>query len=210
MEGVAVEQWFWLVIAVWLFFLFLATCLEKTRKPLLILDINKLLVCRAFKPKMQDEFPSHMGYIKDATLLGQHYTWKRPYLDAFLEYAFQHYDIAIWSSAWRENVDKLCDFIFTPEQRSRLVFEWDQTKCDAVEPHPDPSERKPLFEKPLKRVWKEFPEYNRHNTLIFDDSQLKMRNNPPECVYQPNSWIVTQTEDYELSPEGGKIFKQLN
>ena len=99
--------------------------------------------------------------------------------------------------------------MFTPEQRSKLIFEWDQTKCVRVEPHPDPTETKPLFEKPLSRVWDEFSRYNEKNTIIFDDSPLKMRNNPPECAFQPDSWVVTQRKDDELSPGGGIIFKKI-
>lgn len=182
---------------------------SELRKPLLILDMNKLLVCRAFKPKLNEEFPDYVGYVHEATLLGKHYTWKRPHLDEFLQYAFEHFEVAVWSSAWRENVDKLCEFVFTPEQRALLLFEWDQTNCDCVEPHPDPAETKPLYEKPLQKVWKHFPKYDESNTIIFDDSPLKMRNNPPACVFQPSSWIVTQVNDRELSPDGGSIYKKL-
>jgi len=190
---------------------FIARYFEKKEigKPLLILDMNKLLVCRAFEPTLKEEFPSYLPYIKHATLLGQHYTWRRPYLAPFIEYALEHYDVAVWSSAQRKNVKKLCEFVFTPEQRSNLVFEWNQTQCNTVDPHPDPTETKPLFEKPLHRVWKEFPQYDKTNTLIFDDSPLKMRTNPPKCVYQPTSWIVSDTHDDELSPGGGTIFKKL-
>lgn len=110
---------------------------------------------------------------------------------------------------WQQNVDKLCDFVFTREQRSQLLFEWDQNTCVKVEPHPDPTENKPLFEKHLSRVWKEFPQYDKNNTIIFDDSLLKMRHNPSECVFIPDSWIVTQENDDELSPNGGLIFQRL-
>lgn len=182
---------------------------KKPQRKLLILDMNNLLVCRAFKFKMKEEFPSYIPYIESATLLGKHYTWKRPHLNEFLKYAFEHFDVAVWSSAMKENVSLLCEFIFTPEQRAKLLFEWDQTQCVRIEPHPNPTETKPLFEKRLTRVWNEFSEYTAKNTLIFDDSDLKMRNNPPGCTFLPSSWIVTQIHDHELSPNNGSIFTRL-
>lgn len=172
---------------------------------LLILDMNKLLVCRVYKPELDSKY---FPYVEEATTLGRHYTWKRPHLASFLEYAFEHFDVAVWSSAWKQNVDRLCEFVFTKEQRERLVFEWDQSQCEEVIPHPDPTETKPLYEKPLSRVWKEYPQYNSTNTLIFDDSPLKMRHNPPECVYAPSSWTVMFPHDDALSCDG-EIFEKL-
>ena len=181
---------------------------KSKKRRLLILDLNNLLVCRAFKPKMIEEYSLYLPHIKDAKLLDDHYTWKRPNLSFFLWHIFIHYDVAVWSSAQQKNVDKLCEYIFSADQRARLLFEWDQSHCTSVVPHPDPSEKKPLFEKQLRRVWKEFPQYDKDSTLIIDDSSLKMRSNPTECVYIAEAWNATMTEDNQLE-WNGDIFKRL-
>ena len=57
---------------------------EPLTKPLVILDLNEFLVHRAFRPKMEEEYPHMIPYIPTATVLGEHYTWKRPYLNDFI------------------------------------------------------------------------------------------------------------------------------
>jgi TFIIF-interacting CTD phosphatase-like protein len=163
----------------------ISSCCRKRapKKPLLILDMNNVLVCRAFSPKLETEYLDLLPYIGVATLLGEHYTWKRPHLDRFLKRAFEHFTVAVWSSAMAKNVDLLCDFVFG-ERRQELLFEWDQSYCEVV-PNDTP---KPLYLKQLRKVWENFPEYNADNTFIIDDSVAKMQENPPHCVVLSNVW----------------------
>lgn len=153
------------------------------QKKLLILDMNKLLVTRIYAPKIAEEHPYAIPYVDIADKLGEHYTWKRPELEAFIEYCLDNFDVAVWSSAWRKNVDLLVDYVFK-DRRSELVFEWDQEHCNAV----DVGEDKPLFEKNLLRVWDTFTRYSPSNTIILDDSDQKMRNNPDQCVGICEAW----------------------
>lgn len=160
---------------------------RKQAKPLLILDMNKLLVYRAFAPKLQEEFPQCVSLTDHATLLGQHWTWSRPGLDTFIDSLFKTYTVAVWSSAWAANVDLLCSHVFGT-RRANLLFEWDQSWCTKIVPHPDPSETKPLFAKDLQKVWAAYPQYNDRNTLIVDDCKHKMQLNPAQCVILAPPW----------------------
>ena len=149
-------------------------------KPLLILDMNKLLVARAYKRTLDDgsEHANLKPYLESATLLGEHYTWKRPHLDRFLDWAFENFEVAVWSSAWAKNVDLLCDHVFGEQRRKKLLFEWDQTHCTQVMPHPDGvTHGRPLYRKDLTEVWKAFPQYNSSSTLIVDDCKHKTAAN---------------------------------
>ena len=161
----------------------------QVKRKLVILDMNKLLVYRAFKPTLQREFPQIVpDMLKEATLLGKHYTWLRPGTREFVQELLKHYDVAIWSSAMPENVSLLADFVFGKD-RSRLVFEWSQNECEHVIPHPDPKETKPLFKKPLFIVQKGFPgRWNLEDMLIIDDSLAKMNGNPPYSVLITREW----------------------
>ena len=146
-------------------------------KKLLILDLNNLLVARVYAPSVAEEHPYALDYVSRADVLHKHFTWKREHLREFLDYCFAHFTVAVWSSAWRMNVDLLCEYIFQ-QRRGELLFEWSQEHCTVVSPHPDPQiTKKPLFEKNLSTVWDVYPEYNAENTVILDDSDLKMRNN---------------------------------
>lgn len=164
-------------------------------KPLVILDMNKLLVYRAFKPKLHEEYAHVEHLIDQATLLGEHYTFLRPGARDFVNYLLDHYRVAVWSSAWAKNVNLLCDHVFGP-RRSELLFEWDQTMCTTIVPHPDPDETKPLFRKDLAKVWQEYTEYGADNTVIIDDCSYKMAQNPEHCVILTKPWVPPQDGDF--------------
>lgn len=191
------------IVELALFMIFVVTCLsvglvviilfdKYFRKKLLILDMNNVLVCRVFKFKQtEDSIP----FTKSAIVLGgKFYTWKRPHLNAFLDHCFKHYTVAVWSSAQGQNVSDLVDFVFGEERKRELLFVWDQTKCETIET----GKEKPLFKKPLSRVWAEYPKYNSSNTFIMDDSKDKMLGNPENTWMQVKPWIVSDTEDVEL------------
>jgi hypothetical protein len=59
-------------------------------------------------------------------------------------------------------VNDLVDFVFGEQRKTELLFVWDQKQCDAVV-LPDPVNpilyQKPLFKKPLAKVWAAYPEY---------------------------------------------------
>jgi len=160
------------------------------RKKLLVLDINNILVTRAYSLKEDDLeiWPMAHDYIDQADMLGNHYTWKRPDLDEFLNYCLDNFTVSVWSSAWPANVDRLCEYIFTPKQRSQLLFEWNQTMCDRVNN---------VYQKNLSRVWEEFPQYSPTNTLMLDDSDAKMENNPIECVGICDKWSPWTSDHVE-------------
>jgi hypothetical protein len=76
---------------------------------------------------------------------------KRPHLHEFLCFLLENFHVGVWSSAQRHNVRKLVGCVFGEEQRKQLLFEFDQSKCNAVK-HPDPTEKKTLYKKPLTMV----------------------------------------------------------
>lgn len=114
----------------------------------------------------------------------------RPHLDSFLDFLFDSFDVAVWSSAMQRNVTKLIDYAFGAERRNMLVCELDQGSCPQ-EKHPDPKAKKPLFLKPLSCVWKAHPQYNESNTLLIDDTPAKAGRNPLNLLYSPAEWTIS-------------------
>lgn len=164
---------------------------RKKQKPLLILDLNNVLIFRVSHYTLVNDFPSLLES-SSAECLGRDYVWKRPHLDAFLKYAFENFEVAVWSSEQKPNVSLLCEYVFTFQQRSKLLFEWDQSFCVKEQ-------------KRLSDVWSAFPQYNDTNTLILNVSPL----NPTKCVIVTKPWIATQEDDNALARENGTIFKRL-
>lgn len=175
-------------------FLFKAELFSGTRslRKLVILDMNNVLVCRAFKPKMHEQDPKAMTLVNSSTLLGEHYTWERPHMREFVTYCLDNFDVAVWSGAMRENVDLLCSHVFG-DRRKELAFEWDQSKCDVITPGQGSS--RPALKKPIARVQDVFPgRWKQEDIIMIDDSAAKMSLNPPGSFILASAW-VPWTED---------------
>jgi TFIIF-interacting CTD phosphatase-like protein len=154
--------------------------------------MNNVLVHRVFK--FTDEQPDTIPFHPSDTLLGtKFYTWKRPHLDEFIKRMFANYTVAVWSSAQGQNVEDLVDFVFG-EKKKDLLFVWDQSHCTFA-----PTDNvKPIFYKNLDQVYLKYPQFNRFNTLLMDDSPVKVSMNHPDTWLQIKPWIVVDQEDEEL------------
>jgi hypothetical protein len=128
-------------------------------------------------------------------------------VESFLNFLFVNFDVAVWSSAMRHNVNNVINDALTPEQKNSLKFIFSQSECNVVSPHPDPevvkkNPKKDLLEKPLAKVWAQYPQYTAENTLLIDDSKLKARKNPPNLLFSPLEWTPWQGDDEGLAPGG--------
>lgn len=187
---------------------------------LVVLDLNGLLLYRVFQHRPPPVWlPAHQA---TATGVGQFWAWRRPHVVEFLDWLLDAFDVGVWSSAANHNTGPLVDWVMGPARRTRLQFEWDQSRCHKVEPHPDPTETKPLFLKVLQvglqrrrvhcfyadgcsqKVWDAHPAYNATNTLLIDDTPLKARDNPPNLLFSPTEWLPTVAGDVALA-QGGAI-----
>jgi carboxy-terminal domain RNA polymerase II polypeptide A small phosphatase len=90
-------------------------------KPLLILDLNGTLVLSEHRP-----YPG----VRPHSMARRKYIYFRPNLRRFLQYAFRHFRVAVWSSNSDDNVAATVEQIFTPEQRDQLVFAWGRSHCE--------------------------------------------------------------------------------
>lgn len=180
-----------------------ADSVSRPRKVLLVLDLNGLLIDRLHtKDLKQDE--QRAPFLKTAEKKGAFYAWKRPHLDSFLDFCFENFDVACWSSVMAHNIDILSNWVFNGRKRA---FTWHQDKCNVQKPHPDPTvkKKKPLFKKPLQKVWDSHPQYNESNTLLIDDTVWKAMDNPPHLLYSPKEWTVFCTDPAivnALAPDG--------
>ncbi|XP_017494217.1 PREDICTED: ubiquitin-like domain-containing CTD phosphatase 1 [Rhagoletis zephyria] len=99
----------------------------------------------------------------------------RPYLHEFLESAYEHYDIVIWSATgmrWIEEKMKLLGV--SNNANYKIMFYLDSTAMISVYT----IERGVVDVKPLGLIWGIYPQYSSKNTIMFDDIQRNFLMNP--------------------------------
>ncbi|XP_062116739.1 uncharacterized protein LOC133830710 isoform X2 [Humulus lupulus] len=152
------------------------TLVSRSQKKLLILDVNGLLVDfvsggdRQFRPDI---------------IISKKAVYKRPYCDEFIEFCFEKFNVGVWSSRMKWNMDKVIWFLFD-KSRHKLLFCWDQSHCSATGTNTLENNNKPLVFKELRKLWEklepnlpwEIGEYDETNTLLLDDSPYKALRNP--------------------------------
>ncbi|KAL9249178.1 hypothetical protein AKJ16_DCAP01043 [Drosera capensis] len=171
-----------------------------SRKKLLILDINGLLV--DIVPTLSEEFTP------DTTISGKA-VFKRPHCDDFLQFCFEKFEVGIWSSRTRKNVELVIDFLLGPN-KEKLLFCWDQSHCTETGYNTIHNQDKPLLLKEIRKLWtkqgQDLPwergDYNESNTLLLDDSPYKGLRNPPYTAIYPYPYEYRDIKDRSLGPTG--------
>lgn len=103
-------------------------------------------------------------------------------------------DIALWSGAWRNTVDSFVSQCVPND--ITLLASWCRDEAIEDTEFPDirpPQNRNIAIIKDLDIMWNKFPQYNRTNTIIFDDSEKKVRRQ------KNNAWIVPKNSN-DLGP----------
>lgn len=95
-------------------------------KPLIILDIDETLIHTENVPL---EYENHYAYDFKFKGLGKsfYYTKKRPFLEQFLKYVFENFDVSIWTAAGDEYALEILKGINI--DKSKLKFFYTQENC---------------------------------------------------------------------------------
>lgn len=192
------------------------------KKTLVVLDLNGILVLRLHQNKIPETTNPEIVE-SSKKVKGNFHIWRRPHLDSFLEFLFQHFEVAVWTSAMSHNMQPILDIVFEnlPHLRERLVFQWGQEQCKAIPipnmkvssdslmtaVHDEKCKNKwqeKLFLKTLSRICEEFPEYTERSVLFIDDSPEKMVENPHFSFFVPTSFTIQSVDkpDNSLSLDG--------
>ncbi|KAL6647201.1 hypothetical protein ACP70R_014638 [Stipagrostis hirtigluma subsp. patula] len=174
--------------------------LRAQRKKLLVLDLNGLLA-----DINQDKHNSHLAHAKVRGKL----VFQRPHCDDFLRFCFYNFEVGIWSSRLRENVDAVVDVLFK-DLKQHLLFSWDSSKCTVTGHNTLERKHKPLVLKEMYKIWNkedsDLPwdqgDYSPSNTLLVDDSPYKALRNPPHTAIFPHPYSYKNEKDDSLGPRG--------
>ena len=170
------------------------------KRRLLILDLNDVLICR----KHISDVMKHDIDTTHAIRKGNMFFWARPGVDIFLRWCTQRFDVAVWSSMAKHNLNIALSVLdFKP------MYVWDQSHCCRVTPHPDPRSTKPdCLTKPLAGIHKNdklFLWYSCDNIYIVDNCPYKMKYNAEKNVVLVDAWDIYNDDDMGLY----NLFKKL-
>ncbi|MBZ5536732.1 MAG: HAD family hydrolase [Acidobacteriia bacterium] len=124
---------------------------------LLILDLDETLVFASEEKLARTEDFQVAPY----------FVYKRPGVERFIEFAFTHFEVAVWTSSSSNYAKELIDQIF--QQPDRLQFVWARERCTRKS---DPESGTSYWIKDLKKVRR--LGRSLEGVLVVDDSPGKL------------------------------------
>ncbi|XP_020258075.1 uncharacterized protein LOC109834463 isoform X2 [Asparagus officinalis] len=172
----------------------------RVSKKLLVLDLNGLLC---------DVVYGYPNTQKPHERVGKSAVFKRPFCDDFMEFCCERFNIGVWSSRLKINVDGVVNFIMR-DIKDHLLFCWDASQCTYTGFKTLDDRNKPLVLKQLKKLWNkegdnlpwEKGDYSPVNTLLIDDSPYKALCNPPFTGIFPCPYSYNDENDCSLGSGG--------
>lgn len=169
------------------------------RKKLLVLDLNGLLA----------DIVSPLADCKADINIGRRAIFKRPFCEEFLKFCFDKFEVGIWSSRKKNNVDRITEFLLGDMKR-RLLFCWDMSYCSTTTLGSLENRHKYVVFKDLNQLWEKHDprlpwqkgDYNESNTVLLDDSPYKALLNPPYTAIFPHSYSHQNKSDTSLGNGG--------
>lgn len=126
---------------------------------LLVLDLDETLI-HAAERKLERDFDF---------IVGQYFVYKRPFLNEFLEFCFENFEVAVWTSSTRNYAEKVIENIFG--YRHSVSFVWARERCTISF---DEEERTNFHEKKILKIKNRG--YDLRSVIVVDDSPEKWRS----------------------------------
>ena len=143
-------------------------------RPLLIFDLNGIFVSRD-KNYSSPKIPDFM--------IGKSPYYIRPGTSKFINWVHDNFDVAVWSSTMSHNTIKIVKRIWGKKMKElKFIFTQDQCTYDGM------MGEKPIFLKEIDYLWIMFPWCDPTNTLLIDDSEYKVINNPEHTSIHPETY----------------------
>lgn len=153
--------------------------MQNSKKKLLILDLDETLVYAT----------EELLERKEDFVVGQYYVYKRPYLQKFIEFCLENFDVAVWTSSTMNYAIKVVDKIFpNPDV---LKFFWARERCTFSF---DEEGRDNFLEKKMTKVRR--CGYDLAKVIVVDDTPEKWRNSYGNLVRVKS--FFGETDDNEL------------
>jgi len=125
---------------------------------LLILDLDETLI------HARNELLEHEPHFR----VGPYGVYKRPYLDEFLSFCRENFDVAVWTSSSEDYAGEVVENIFGKEHT--LSFVWARNRC-TIEYLPE--QQTHIWSKNIKKVKEKG--YALENVIAIDDTPEKYK-----------------------------------
>lgn len=153
--------------------------MQSVEKKLLILDLDETLVyATEEKLERQEDFT-----------IGEYIVYKRPYLQEFIAFCLENFDVAVWTSSTQNYAIKIVEEIF--QNPNELKFLWSRLRCTISF---DEEERENFLEKKMTKVGRRG--YDLNKVIVIDDLPQVWRNSYGNLV-RVNPFFG-ETDDNEL------------
>lgn len=153
-------------------------------KPNLILDLDETLIYSISEKELSglEKTTKDKLFSKYATyeMDGGYYTVvERPGLQKFLKYAFENFNVSIWTAASKDYALFIIDNIIIGENSDRTL---DWIFCSY---HCELSEKKMKSIKNLDMLWDNYnlDGYSKDNTIIMDDHPIVYKTQTKNCIF---------------------------
>ena len=128
---------------------------------LLILDIDETLIFASETPCSRPH---------DFIVGDKYFVYKRPFVEQFLAWSFQNFDVAVWTSATDDYAAEIVANVF-PQSDLDLLFLWSRERCT---PSLDSESRETLLEKKLTKLRRRG--HKLESVIVVDDTPQMWRN----------------------------------
>ena len=127
--------------------------MQNSERKLLILDLDETLIYAT--EENLERAPNFS--------VGQYFVHKRPFLDEFLEFCFENFEVAIWTTATKLYAEEILQTILKENQN--LKFLWTRERCTFAF---DAEEREHYFVKKMYKLRRRGQKLE--SVIVVDDS----------------------------------------
>lgn len=99
------------------------------------------------------------------------YVYERPYLQDFLDYLFENFNVGVWTAATKDYGSFIVEKIILQGKPRKLAFYLFDHHCDHAEQLYGADNLKDL-----RYIWDTFPNFNPQNTILLDDNDEVYKN----------------------------------
>ena len=170
-------------------------------KPNIILDLDQTLISAEASEDFEfKKYKEKSKKFKYHDMDGYYIIYNRPYLQSFLNYIFEHFNVSIWTAASKDYALFIIEnIILNNENNRKLDFIFFNYHCKI-------SNKNTRYTKKLTMLWDVFklPGFTEKNTVIIDDYK--------EDVYkcQPNNCIIAKPFEFkEENSENDNFLKEV-
>lgn len=127
--------------------------MQNFERKLLILDLDETLIY-ATEEKLEREADF---------IVGQYFVYKRPFLESFLKFCFENFEIAVWTTATKSYAEEILQTVL--EENQNLQFLWTRERCTFDF---DAEEREHFYAKRMHKIRQRG--YKLESVIVVDDS----------------------------------------